>query len=150
MPDYFRLINKDEQTPPEKGEIKLEADGTIVFQTSAGPLKITKSEEVKVLAAIVSLNGSSQPAITVVKNTTGITFSVSREDAGIYKILSDTGCFVRGSYVVFAQVLSEIDFQGFTIGFTEGSGTILYLNLLSATDGYMDAAGDLYLKIEII
>ncbi|MCK6606119.1 MAG: hypothetical protein L6Q59_14580 [Ignavibacteriaceae bacterium] len=148
MPDYFRLIDETEQIPPEKGEIKMEADGTIVFQTSAGPLKITKADAAKALSAIVSLNGSSPPAITVVKNTTGKTFSVSREDAGIYKIISDSSCFTRGSYVVFAQVQSEIDFQGFTIGFTEGNDTILYLNLLSPTEGYLDAAGDLYLKIE--
>ncbi len=148
MPDYFRLINETEQIPPEKGEIKKEADGSIVFQTSSGPLRIAASSGEKAFTAIISLNGTSAPAMTVVKNTTTCTFTVTREDAGIYRIISDTGCFIRGGYAVFTQIQNEIDFQGYTTGITDGSATIIYLNMLSAAEGYADPVGDLFIKIE--
>lgn len=109
--------------------------------------KAVRDAQPKVFDAILRVHGSNPPSLHVIRNTTGYNFVAEREDAGIYKIISDTPCFTKSlisgtwydNFSILMQTKDELVFKGYTLGHIQGNETILYIDLLSpGEDGYLD------------
>lgn len=119
--------------------------------------KAVRDAQPKVFNAILRVHGSNPPSLHVIRNTTGYNFVTDRDDAGIYRIISDTPCFTRSlisgtwydDYSVLLQTKYGGGLEGYTTGYSDGNETIIYIDLLSPENGFSEPSWETYVSLQI-